>query len=318
MTTEEVVVSETERVLAEMFMERVGHSILDSGQSIGRAYQQDLLAIGLDPGSQFGGAAVPTEDDATLWARLRKGGKDIVIDDIGDYVSVDTWKFLAATLNYQAHADKVWRRWTRLQDAGKERYDRDSWDLQALMFLDRIGAVMGGMYGESKPSWVYTYNEETWFDRDFLYLQFRIEHPAADEREWLEPGDYAFVQIHNGADARGGFTEPRLFSVSGDGGLYNYGSAGFGCEGQVPDITPGQQTIEGGDADVRPIFHTWSVNRDFADSENPLLVILRHGEEQPKDEGSRWTPVEYAWRDEDGAVRCPRDGTVINAWYYPE
>ena len=55
----------------------------------------------------------------------------------------------------------------------------------------------------------YTYNDQSLLSQDIVFNQFSHDHT-----------DYVILQIHNGCDARGGFTSPRVFEC--DESLFDY------------------------------------------------------------------------------------------------
>jgi hypothetical protein len=60
----------------------------------------------------------------------------------------------------------------------------------------------------------YTYNDENALNQDFIYYVM---------------GEWCFIQIHGGCDARGGFTRPKLFKFYQDS-LFDYDRYSFVCE----------------------------------------------------------------------------------------
>lgn len=59
-----------------------------------------------------------------------------------------------------------------------------------------------GIYGEGNPITVNTYNEESLLSQVIQYTYFENE-----------AGEFIALQIHGGADVRGGYTTPHIFSV---------------------------------------------------------------------------------------------------------
>jgi len=60
----------------------------------------------------------------------------------------------------------------------------------------------GGIYGEGEPFTVNTYNHESNLDQTLQYTYFTNTC-----------GEFIILQVHGGADVRGGYTKPRVFSV---------------------------------------------------------------------------------------------------------
>lgn len=85
-------------------------------------------------------------------------------------------------------------------------------------FFEALGEKPGGLYGEGEPLSEYTYNVENCLSQDIVFTLFT----------W-QGTEYVFLQIHNGADARGGFTDPVIFSTHDDSFL-SYADATIWCE----------------------------------------------------------------------------------------
>ena len=69
-----------------------------------------------------------------------------------------------------------------------------------------------------KPSFIYTYNHDCSLSQDIQYIEF----------ENFE-GTFIVLQIHNGADARGGFTEPKVFKLKDYEYFYSWSDGFIGC-----------------------------------------------------------------------------------------
>jgi len=63
-----------------------------------------------------------------------------------------------------------------------------------------------GIYGENKPCTVNTYNQECCLSQTLQFTFFRDDCDDA----------YVLLQVHGGADVRGGYTAPKAFKVEGD------------------------------------------------------------------------------------------------------
>jgi hypothetical protein len=91
--------------------------------------------------------------------------------------------------------------------ANSDEYEYDSWLSCTVTWLEKLESqgreIKYGIYGEgTEPNWVNTYNEECLLSQTIQFLHFFID----DE-------EYVALQIHNGADVRGGYTSPRIFSL---------------------------------------------------------------------------------------------------------
>ena len=138
---------------------------------------------------------------------------------------LSTFHHLANQLYYNKEWDDKFQEWKRnLEEQGKD------WE----EFIDEFPIPDGnGDLWKERLYAGYTYNYETLLDRDYIFDQ---------------AGDAIIIRIHNGCDARGGFTEPVLFectdTFSYDGratvqcshcgaywDYYNYGFEDGDCDG---------------------------------------------------------------------------------------
>lgn len=70
-----------------------------------------------------------------------------------------------------------------------------------------------GIYGESEPVTVNSYNEENLLDQVILFTYFELRTGLG---RGGNHGSYVVLQIHGGCDVRGGYTRPRVFRVTDD------------------------------------------------------------------------------------------------------
>lgn len=86
----------------------------------------------------------------------------------------------------------------------------------------------GGIYGEGRPFSVNTYNEKS-----MLSQVVQFEYFSGNS------GEFIALQIHGGADVRGGYTKPRLFSVGNlsELDIFDYARGEIFCTGEnhLPD-----------------------------------------------------------------------------------
>ena len=164
---------------------------------------------------------------------------------------------------------------------------------------------------------VYTYNHENCLSQDIHFVYF--EHPSFGG---FGGEGVALIMIHNGADARGGFTRPRAFYGGAEGDsptLFDYDRFGIGCtecsaiwdsssggswngmdyeENNILDLNE-YNAMEGTAADAVAKCATTGT---LAEDEKPWIVIEQPGE-YPTSEGTK--------------VYCPHCGVgELQAWYY--
>lgn len=329
-------VTPTERKIAEMLLENTGSHFLDSGGAYGRAWQMTRAKYGLDgglPNSTFHGGPghpvkEPVEDEIDRVARIMREEPAGHIDDMGS-VYVDTFHWLVDRLEYDPELDAKYQRFTRVTNYGKDRYDRD-WGLPVasrfMELLDKRGGFSDGIYPGERPGfhddWINTYNHEDQLDRT---LQFALYH--VDEDGFLPEGSYVLLQIHGGADVRGGYTDPVLFRLYGEqGDMLDFGRMEVYCEGatetRVPDDQAAGQITMDGEA-LTPVSidhaHRWDNHYDngstlrltYSDGEwleggwpgkreQVLVFPWRDDEEQPDE-----VILDHGYTDRDGKVIRP-------------
>jgi hypothetical protein len=256
----------TQRKLAEMLIENTGAAMMDSGGIYGRAWQTTRAKYGLDgglPNSTFHGGpghapVEPAQDDIERVALTMRDEPDQWIDKYGDYEQ-STFHFLDRALDYDPALDAKYQRWQRVTNFGKDRWDRD-WGLPLMdRFVEQLrskGYRIGGIYGQGEPVSDNSYNHENAIDRTIQYVLFSVD--SEDDEPFLPTGSYVLLQIHGGADVRGGYTDPVLFVESEEYGEYailDYGRGHLRCDGNPSLI--GQQKLGGGEVDAYEVQHGW-------------------------------------------------------------
>lgn len=211
----------TERVLARMLRENTGTHILDSGSTYGRAWQHNLSVD------------FRQDADSTIEFNLNRDG-DLWID-----VTHNLFHWLAEAVEY----DRCMTR--HLRAFGKtSEFEKETWFEVVQHFPEwlakRWKCKIGGIYGEGEPLTIYTYNHECFTSQDFQYTYWQCEGGPHDGEE------FAAIFIHNGCDARSGFTDPVVFKAPLDGngtiGIFDYKRA---------SITPDFDEVEAVSAGLR-------------------------------------------------------------------
>ena len=163
----------TEKKLAEMFMERVPTNFLDSGLVYGYNFDYNR--------------------ENPVWEQPESRVEFGVFSDgeLSIDIELNTYKLLSRQLEYDEELDKKFQEW-------RHQWEGDGWEdyLEELPALDE--------YDSSPYKYIaeYTYNGDTLLDQQivFWYLQGSYE-------------PYVIIEVHNGCDARCGFTNPVLFKV---------------------------------------------------------------------------------------------------------
>lgn len=218
---------ETARFLADLLNAPVGHSILDSGGAYGRDYQRNRMSRDLT-------AAAFGIDDPSTAAVLDRALRDPATLDLRwGYVEVtlDVWHWLVERVEYDPDLDDAWLRYC-------EHPDRGDWSWRQCVegWLDLIGIDDHERHG------VNTYNGEDWLSQVLQWDAFtpHDEHDVTigtdpetgDTVELLVGETYVLLQVHGGADVRGGYSRPvlmRVMGYEGEYGLYDNAEAWLGC-----------------------------------------------------------------------------------------
>lgn len=353
MTMVATAITPTERMIAALMIENTGASMLDSGGAYGRAWQTARAKYGLNPsknstwsGAPLGPDPDPDEDQIAMVASMMNDEPRGTITDWG--VTVDTYHWLVDRLTYHPELHEKYERWQRVTNFGKDRWDCD-WGLPLMERfteqLNRRGRV-SGLYGDGEPFTNNTYNGEDALSRTLQYTMFSVH-----DSTFLPDGTYVLLQVHGGCDVRGGYTDPRLFEVTGedDSCMFDNARMEVWCEGAdvLPDGTvDGQVTMDAEIIHPHRVEHrwdnvyddggllrlSWNSGEDLSwwgpGKEEQVLVLesdtdkhedqvqIEYGYTTP--EGKVVRPAKYATannatKDDNGVWRCPFDGSVLHA-----
>ena len=214
----------TEEVIAEMMRENCGTHMLDSGGAYGRHWQRNRL-------TQF-----EKSPEASATFRMRSTG------EMDTSFSVSTYHFLTRALDYDEEGNEVLEKLKRASRICKNDKFGELWGLQ---LMDAFPAFMAkyknretwlearredgrqgrenyvptGIYGDGEPMIVNTYNDNCAVDQTLQFLYFE-----------MEGGDYVVLQIHGGADVRGGYSEPRVFTTSSELSIFDFAKGTIYCD----------------------------------------------------------------------------------------
>ena len=172
---------ETKQLVYKMLTENTGKHFLDSGGTDGRMWQRNQRKTMQD---------FENEDEELY--QLDAKYKEI-------YRTVSVFHYLTNNLEI----DDICEEFNRLQDEN-DNWDASPWDskcnlygvsIEAYEMLDELHDI------EIHRTW-NTYNGESDLSQILQGASLTID----DE-------DYVLIQIHNGADARGGYTDAKLFKM---------------------------------------------------------------------------------------------------------
>jgi hypothetical protein len=301
-------VTPTERKIAEMLLENTGTHMLDSGGAYGRRWEQMRDRFGVDryhPG---------VVDYDNIAEQLRTGMR-ASIDRYGS-LDINVFFFLTDHLAYDERLAKKYDRWQEVTNYGKDRWDKD-WGLPLMYrFTDQLSkhGLVTGIYGDGEPFTENTYNGECSLSHTLQYRFFTYEH-AGDEPAFLPDGSYVLLQIHNGCDVRGGYTDPVLFAVD-DEGWFSYNDASVEC--REHDVIPdgqieGQVGMDGEILVAKTVSHRWYTDDGshwYSDSYPETVLDLAFDDW----EGDRGKTIKATWDEDTQAWMCPIDGTKLEVY----
>jgi hypothetical protein len=179
-------IKSTTAKIEEMLKENTGIAMMDSGGDSNRNWQQNQ--------------ARNFENEPSFKIELPKNNQFIFMRS--------TYDFLKENLEVTDASVALQKRFKAFQRKHKDEGGSDLADMEefAEELHDNYGAT--GLYGEGKPFTVNTYNHESIIDQVLQYVYFELDGKG-----------YVILQVHGGADVRGGYTDPYVFETTGEVGL---------------------------------------------------------------------------------------------------
>jgi hypothetical protein len=203
----------TKEILKKMLTENTGTHMLDSGGTNGRAWQRNQ-------GKDF-----DKEPESTVEFSTFKGTLEAI-------VTHSTYHWLAQRCTYNEELDDAFREWVAEVDtASSPGYRERSWLQLMQEWLETREAK--GIYGDGEPVTVNTYNGEDCLSQTLQFVYWEDEE-----------GRHILLQIHGGADVRGGYTVPRVFDASVDEGIFDNAQCTLYCNNK--DCSAGWYSDDGG------------------------------------------------------------------------
>jgi hypothetical protein len=190
----QTITENTEAIIYGMLTENTGRHFLDSGGDTGRAWQQNQLKT--------------LEDFKAEPEAYFEGGE-------WPEVGKSTFWILVNNLKHDAGLTAAYHEFAK-------DYEEESWLEINELWLNKLGVPEGGdFYSESR----YTFNTYNWSD-DWLGDQ-----TLQGTSFGMGGTHYLILQVHGGADVRGGYTRPQVFELleGMDGFIMSGGNADFGC-----------------------------------------------------------------------------------------
>jgi hypothetical protein len=194
----QTITDNTEEVVFGMLTENTGTHFLDSGGSDGRAWQRNakktLEDFRAEPEAYFEGGEYPEAGKSTFWILVNNLKHD---------------QGLTAAYHEFAKA-----------------YEDESWLEINELWLDKLGVPGegGDFYSDSR----FTFNTYNWSDN------WLGDQTLQGTGFGMGGRPYLILQVHGGADVRGGYTRPQVFElVEGlDGFIMGGQDANFSCSVQ--------------------------------------------------------------------------------------
>jgi hypothetical protein len=179
-------------MISNQLAENTGAHMMDSGGARGRAWQRNQ-----DAAAAHGMTVL----------EMFKAGSPAFWDGYG--VTVSTFHWMSERLDYRADLDERFHRWINLGWIGLDRYARGPETNHPGTVDDYVERMTErGWIDEDHEftGWTNTYNHENCLSQD---LQFRIV--GLNEHHPLGPASIVFMSTHNGADARGGYSDFHIY-----------------------------------------------------------------------------------------------------------
>lgn len=331
--------SKLDEVIAEMLVENTGVHFLDSGGSIGRAWQQNQAKAGDTPLEYFRSQPESVWHWPCVYPNPNFRAADIR-DGYGRAELTPThnvfqWLTGQALSDYHEGMDKAFYEfaadrpddyWLAIMEdfpehwanlcavrAVFEEFPSPLWTEEFCnendydyLFGDHY-VTPRGIYGDGDPFIHNTYNGEDCLSQTLQFL-------------WFEHNDEAYVllQIHGGADVRGGYTAPRAFSLGehDDGiAILDNARASCGCdECDARWYTDSAGSCWQSDENIpslddMPAREGTKIEAAFLNAATGVLV----GDELP------WIVIEQRgeYACDDTLVWCPMCGTgTISPYFY--
>ena len=227
MTTRETrKLTATETKLIELLKTNTGHAMMDSGG------EPQYDADGKYTGSIHGygrahernqGRTFVDEPATSLhffsWYVDKTGKEGPTTERGGDIeFTIEVFHFLNSNLVYDTQIDDFYKAFLEIKEEKDDPHLQDALDFIA--WLREEGFEVGGLYGGGDdPMCVNTYNEESNLSQVLQFQLLCVETVPDRYEDQLPMAEFHIVllQIHQGADVRGGYTAPTGFTVGDEG-----------------------------------------------------------------------------------------------------
>lgn len=270
---------DTKEIVASMLKENTGTHFLDSGGANGRHWQRNQER-------NF-------EEEPVVFLKFRPEYGEIEF-------TLNLYHFLVENLEYDEDLQARYDAWVEENSDGNTSHLAD---MEGFIHDEAHG--FEGIYGEGNPFVEYTYNVENALSQDIQFAYFT-------EGERGNRTEYVLVQVHNGADARGGLTAPKAFRCTDELSIFNYSRGGI-----APEYTETRQ-MELIHLEDRPALTeiNWCTDNGgcnwmYDGGSGPNALEDFEMTEDPEEKGNGKIYV-----DEDGNGYCPFSGQKLLGGLY--
>ena len=291
---------ETKDIIKGMLTENTGTHFLDSGGAYGRHWQQNQSKVEQDP-NYFENQPSATID---FWECERDGQ---IEQEIG--VTINLYHWLCSRVEYSEVMQRKYEAFTKNKYRHYDEYqgvDYDMTDMEEFIEALSNKYEVTGLYGDDyrTPSVCYTYNCENNLSQDMQFIYFEADLDGCG----LVP--FVLLQIHNGADARGGLTSPKCFEI--DDSMHGDSACWFDWQRcSICDESGNAWDSEGG-------WSNWSHERYVpANYHKDQASLFSDGafDDRSVDYSKLPNLDDYTLEtDDDGNPLSPIDGSVLEAY----
>jgi hypothetical protein len=187
--------TDTDEVIANQLSENTGVHFLDSGGVGGRAWQVNQARARV---AEMTVLDMFKAQPAAWW------------DGYG--VTLSTFHWMSERLSFCEPMQRRLDRWINLGWIGKDRWDQGPCTNSPDTIDQWVTRMVERGWAEPHPefqSWTNTYNHDNLLSQDLQFVFFATtdEHPCEDLRDM----SFVAMSTHNGADARGGYSDFKIY-----------------------------------------------------------------------------------------------------------
>ena len=270
----------TEKIVAKMLCEDTGIHFMDSGGNAGRHWQRNQTKAFTE--------APP-----------------VTVDFSGGHIdtSINLYHWLCDRLDYDPIMQRKFKAFSNRKSQKENNYLElmENFVEDAYKTAEKTGSRFGRIHREQLPGVVNSYNENCSLSQTIQFIYWEDED-----------SNHVLLQIHNGADVRGGYTAPKAFTCKGDGSIFMLSDCYIICTNDAVDNK--QATLP--HVPFEKCNAEWFTDDGFHWYDNskngPDLKEFETVEQEDENNDTGWRPgVLYVRRD--GVALCPYCGSTLLA-----